>query len=324
MATTTQTVMTQLEVAKRTKDNNVIAIAEVLDEMNEILGMAPMVEANLIHSHRFNKRGELPTISLRGPNQASTSSLSRVDPATESMSVFDDFIYIDELNLAGLGNPQALKETEIYAHVEAMSQAFHEQIVYGNPGDSPLEQNGWATRYYVTSQSNVRGLSGTGSDVTSLWLIEWGLRAVHLIYPMGQPSGIFQKNWGELPVGDETNGTKVMWLYQLMLEFGQAVQDDDAVQRLANIESSGTSNNLLASNAMLNLVAAKNDLPKMGRNAVMYVNRDLKTQFDWYAMNHSNVNFTIETLANYDTITRFQGIPIRMVEQILSTETAIS
>lgn len=325
MAAVTTTVMTQLEVAKRTKDNNVIAIAEVLDEMNEVLGRAPMVEANLVHSHRLNKRGHRPAAGLRGPNGNMNQALSRVDPVVESMSVFDEVIEIDELNLKGIDNAEALKETEVYDRVEAVSEGFHEQLVYGNPGDDPLEQNGIETRFYVSTQANVAKKSGTGNDLCSLIIIAWGLNKVHLIYPKGMPSGIYTKNWGDNLVTD-SSGKRVMWQYQVMIEFGLAIHDDRAVQRIANIESTGTSNNLIASNGMHDLVYAKNRLPKTGKgeNAVMYVNRDLKSQFDIFALDKDNAYFTVQTLENYDTITRFQGIRIDMLEQLLSTESAIS
>ena len=330
MATNTLSQMTQLDVAKRTKDNNVIAIAEQFNEKNEILGSAPMVEANLVHSHMLQRRSGLPTISLRGPNQGTTPVRSEVKQVTESMSLFDDIIPIDEVLLKGISNPDAMRQSEIVAHVEAISQAFHEQIFYGNPGDNPLELSGLATRFKLTTatdekgDSNVRKKSGTGNDLTSLWFVEWGPDKIHLIYPKGNPAGIYQEDHGREMMGDATNGYYYAKVYQLMLEFGLAIHREDAVQRIANIESTGTSNNLIASNGMFDLIDAKNALPNYGKGAVIYCNVDLKTQFDKWALDKDNMYFTLETLQNYDTVTRFMGVPIRIVEQISSTESAIS
>ena len=61
-----------------------------------------------------------------------------------------------------------------------------------------------------------------------------------------------------------------------------------------------------------------------GGQTRLYVNRDLKSQLDIAAQDKSNVYLTIETFQNYEQVVRFYGMRVEMLEQIVSTETALS
>lgn len=317
--------LTIAEMAKRVIGGDHAQIAEVLEEINEFLIDAPMYEASEAFGHVASVRDGLPTISGRRLNEGASKSASSVKQIRESICLLDNFSEPDEVIIDNQPDKNAAINDENMAFLEAMMQTFSNYMLYGNEGVDPVQLNGFFQRYNTLSLDNVVGLSGTGSDLSSVLMVEWGKGTAHLIYPRGSKKvGIDVNKMGKQRVTDSSGNPYMAYVTQFKMQFGLVVKDDRAVQRVANVESSGSTNNLLATGNMEKLIYARNRLPKMGSNAVIYVNRDLKSQFDIWAFNKTNINFTVEQMKDGTPITKFQGIPIRHVDQMLNTESAIS
>lgn len=325
MATTTlNTKLNVVEQAKRRASGMVVTIAEVLAETNDILKRAPMFEANDVYSHLETIRTKLPTISPRTINSGASKSASATNQIRETIMLLDVFCEIDEALIDHEPDPKKAMINEIKSFLEAAMQEFARIFIYGNPGSDSRECIGLATRYYVSTMDNVRKLSGSGADTTSVYMIEWGEQLMKLIYPRGAKNvGIDHQDDGKIRVTDDDGNPYKAYSHQIKMEFGMSVPDDRAVQRLANIESAGSSNNLAASTDVRQLVYMRNSLPHMGKNAVLYANRDTKSQMDIYGLEKTNGFYTKEDITGVP-VTTFQGIPIDMIEQIASDETAIS
>lgn len=315
--------LTVYEQAKRRVGGDVATIAEIYEQTNEVLIDAPMFEANQVYSNLTPVRGKLPTISPRKINKGAKKSASAVEPVLEQIMLLDTFAEIDEQLIDHETDPEEALMNEINPFIEAAGQTFCENIFYGDPGKDPLQIKGFATRYNKTSMSNVWDMGGA-SGRTSVWLIEWGKLIVHLIYPRGSESvGIKHTDNGKVRITDDENNPLMAYSHQIKAEFGIAVSDERGVQRLANIATSGDSGTLYAANQMRSLVKAKNKLPHYGRNAIIYCNRDTKSQYDIWAMEKSNGFYTKSDISG-EPMTVFQNIPIRMVEKLSSAESAVS
>lgn len=326
MATNLLAQLTILEQMKRVDadGSNLLQIAEVLHEYNEFMMDAPMFESNQILSNVEAVRDKLPTISPRRVNEGVTKTVSAVKQITDSIMLLDDLIEIDEEIIDHQPDRRGARMQEIQAHLEALMQTFSQNVVYGSEGTDVRTMNGVFTRFNDSSLVNVEDSGGSGSDLTSILMLEWGPRTAKLIYPRGSKSvGVYEEDLGKQRVTDTNGNPYRAYCNQVKMEFGISIPDSRAAQRIANIESTGTTNNLNATGGMYPLIRAKNRLPRMGRNAIIYVNRDLKSQFDIWALDKTNVFFALRELGDGTSLTTFQGIPIRMVEQILSTETAI-
>jgi hypothetical protein len=315
-----------VEQMKRRYNGMPVTVAEVLAQRNELIMNAPMREANDVFTHVLAKRTKLPTFSPRSINQGGEKGHSEVEQVRESIMLLDLQIEIDEALIDHEPDPKAARVIETRAHLEAAAQSTAEQLIYGDPADDPRECLGLATRYNLTTLDNVVGLSGTGNDVTSLWMIEWNDINAYLIYPRGSGSmGVSVVDHGKQRVTDSNNKPYYAYASQIKIELGMAIADDRAVQRLANIETDGSTNNLISADSQMHaVIRARTRLPNMGMdgNTFMYVNRDLKSQFDIYALDKSNGFYMLPDITGRP-ISTFQGIPIRMVEQIID-ETAIS
>jgi len=100
---------------------------------------------------------------------------------------------------------------------------------------------------------------------------------------------------------------------------GLAVKDSRAMKRVANIETSGSTNTFDEDL----LIEALNDLPNDRTDAVIYVNRTVKTQMDIAAKDHNNIRYGLEQFGGVPTLF-FSGVPVRRVDAIVSTEDAIT
>lgn len=312
---------TLLELAKRTNQGELLTIAEVLNETNEILQDAVWIEANQTLGHVGTKRTSLPTGTFRQANAGVALEASLTKQLTEPIARLEALSDIDEAIIDIAPNKQEARSQEDRAFVEGLGQTLVDTVFYGNVATDAEKFNGFATRYDALSDSNVLGALGTGDDTTSLWVIEWGPTKVHMLYPKGSKAGLEMNDKGKQRI----TATSTTFLYAYETQFvqwsGLFVHDDRCVQRIANIETSG-STNTLDDNQILECL---NLLPTAGGSgqARIYVNRTLKTQLDILAKDKSNVNYTSDNAFGVP-VTRFRGVPVRLCESIVNTETAIS
>ncbi len=305
-------------------DGAIMMIAEILNEENDIMKDAIAKMANGIRANVDLVRTDLPAISTRKINKGATTKYPQSNQIEDQIMLLEAWPEIDEQLVDPYPDKKKARASQLIAYIEAFSQAFANNLIYGNAGDVG-EIDGWATRYYdPATQSNVTDAGGSGSDTCSLWMAEWHTNKLSLIYPKDSPSvGLFNKDWGKKRVTDTSGDPFAAYVSQMKMEFGWTNPDARALQRHGSIESTGTTNNLLSTGGINPLVYMRNRLPKRGKGKVaLYGNRDMLSQFDIWALDKSNGFYYQENISGGPVAT-FQGIPIRLVEQLLSTEAAI-
>lgn len=309
-----------VELANRTHNGVTIDLANELTEKIPVLKDAPFKEANDVFSHREGKVKVLPTVSLRGINKGIKASAAQTEPKIWEMCIVEDRSEIDELSLEGVSDAPGQRDQEDTLHLEAMRQKFGAQFLYGNHATDIKELNGITTLYADLSLDNVNGCGGTGSDLSSFWIIQWGFDGVFLFYPRGhQYAGVEQIDKGLERVADSTGSAYYYaWVTQFKFRWGLAVKRDDAIQRICNIETSGAQNTLDDDE----LIKAYNRLPDPSK-AVAYCNGTLKSQLDIIAKDKPNVIHT-EKDPFGRPVTYFWDIPIRKFDSILITEDAVT
>lgn len=302
---------------------NIAIIAETLSEMNEFLETAVMAEANQSFSDTGTKRIKLPAVTPRLPNAGATTGYGETSQIREGIMLFDALIQIDEVIADHAPNRDQLRRNILSEQLEAYMQEFSRILCYGNSAD-PKEIDGFLTRYNDLSDSNVRGAGGTGSDLSSVLMVEWNPVNAKLIYPMGsKTAGINEEDLAKQLVTDSNNNSYRAYVNQVKMEFGLSILDDKYVSLIRNIEVSGTTNNLIATNGMNDMVYAKNALKHVGRNAKIYVNRSLKSQFDIWALDKANGFYLAPNVSGMPPTT-FQGMFIHMVDELIDTEPTIT
>ena len=315
-------------------DGQALFVAQTLARSNPIVREVPIVEANQILQHIGSRQKSLPTVQKRAINAGVPQSAHKEEQVTAPMSLFETASQIDEeiLRLAG-ANAETVRQRKDAAFIEAMTQAVADEIIYGSIGDDVLGFNGLATLFdsttvYPNGDSswyyNVIDEGGTGSDTTSIWIIEWGVEKAHLIYPKNTMAGIEINDMGKQWVVD-SGGTNKFWAFvtQFKWRCGLYVQDQRCVGRLANIESAGSTNTFDEDN----LIRLIERLPRSGEDSMtrIYCNRTVKTQMRIRAKDKANMHWTdsVDALSGKPVL-RFDGIPVQVCDAILNAETAIS
>lgn len=322
---TTYKQLTLAELAKR-KDpsGNLTIIAEILAEDNEILEDAPWMEANDTFSHMITRRLTLPTGAWRKLNKGVDIESSQTIQISETIGMLETYSEADRDLVDAAPNPKGFRMSEATAFLEGLSQTFAQTLMYGNATTTPEKFTGLAPRLNDTTMNNVYSAGGSGSDTTSVFVVQWGENKTHLVFPKGSSSmGIMHQDLGEVTVSTATTAVGSSAQHQayrdhFQIKVGLAVRDDRSIARMVNIKTTGTSNIFNPDD----LIAIINRMPARGKGAVIYCNHTIYTQMDIQAMDKSNVLYNTSNVFGVPTV-HFRGFPVRKVDQILETETSI-
>lgn len=339
MSTLAATNLTLIDWAKRLDaDGRIPVIAELLSQTNEILTDCVMKEGNLPTGERVVIRTGLPTVYWRALNQGIPSSKSTAVQVDEACGMLESRSEVDK-DLAMLnGNTAQFRLSEDTAFLEAMNQEMASTLFYGNPATEPKEFLGIAPRYSDNSgPANAQNIlsAGGSTNLTSIYLIVWGDQTVYCPFPKGSKAGLIHQDLGEQTVYN-SDGTRLQALSTLyQWKNGLVVKDWRYVVRIANIDTaaliaqSGTQA-ITAATAIVKLMARALDrIPnlRMGR-AAFYMNRTVHSGLTLMAMDKNNYVLSIQqAMSEFGTPmawTTFLGVPLRKVDAILNSETAVS
>lgn len=346
MATLAPTIMTYPEWALRHDRNGKVAtLVNMMSQSNEILDDMLTTECQSGNAFEFTQVVKIPTIGRRQYNAGVAASLASVAKQTTTCVEYADWVKFDK-SLADLnGNVAEVRAQEVGLHMQALGQQVASDLFYASNSTDVTAFNGLASIYSTISSTtskiaqNVIDGGGRGSDNTSLWLITWGPRQIHTIYPKGTQAGIFHKDYGDLPALDSNSLEFPALRDYISWKIGMAVHDWRFGVRACNIST----NALNSSNAanlitlMTQMVYKPPIMPagvapvqdsdamprlEMGRSA-FYCNRTLRTYLDLQAQNKTNVLLRMEEWDGHN-VTTFRGIPIRTVDAITDAEAAVS
>ena len=338
--------VTLLDVARATDPNGrIAAVAELLSQSNEILLDMPWYEGNLSTGHKAAIRTGLPEPIWRKLYQGVPPTKSLRATVEDSCGMLEDRSEIDCDVISLNGNTSEFRLSEAQAHLEGMNQTMAETLIYGDASVNPERFNGLAQRYSsltgtVGAQNVITG-SGTGSDQTSVWLVVWGKNTVHGIYPKGSQAGLTHRDLGEIDAFDaDQNRYRAMadlWQWKC----GLHVKDWRYVVRIANIDTvdmagvTGTQATTAATFLPKLMIKALARIPHRGMgNAVFYANRSVKEMLGIMALEKNQSVLSIQAAAQeFGAISpggleqgglKFLGVPIRTIDRIDNTETALT
>lgn len=316
---------TLMELAKRTADGNLVEIAEVLNTSKELIQDAVWLEANQIASHVGTRRTRIPAGSFRQANQGILGDASSTRQIAEPIARLEGHSKVDEAILDLAPDKQLARSQEDLAFVEGLGQTLENTFFYGNIATTENGLDGLSVRsdYNTKTNPNVQDSAGTGSYTTSLWIVEWGPRMVHFVYPKGSKAGLSTTDEGRRLIQNATQGLGYdlfVWFTKFVIQCGIFINDPRCVQRIVNIATTGSQGALNDND----IIAALNKMPKAGGGptARIYGNRNLKTQLDILAKDKTNVNYYVDNVFG-EPMTIFRTVPIRLAEGLLNSEVAI-
>jgi hypothetical protein len=304
------------------------------------------IEGNLVTGHKGTVNTSIPTptarpINVGVPNAKATSGI-----ITATCGNFEDYSVIDK-DLADLnGNTAMFRLSQDHRFFEGQSQFMAGQLFYGYAPTSPASFTGLfpyystATLANAQTANNVIPMGGVNSTNTSLVLMSFSENTTHGIFPKGKKAGLQHIDMGEWPVLDASNNTYQAYRSHFKWEAGLFVADWRFNVRAPNIDVTMLSGvnapnlinaldrilerppRLMARAASTQAVTDPGGIVGGGDRSVLYANRVVRT---WLRIQMHNKPNLLLSIDNWDSkpVMTYCGIPIRTVDQLLSTEAAV-
>lgn len=310
-------------------------IVEVLTETNEMIQDVTWVACNNKFSHRTTVRTGLPRVAWRKLNYGVQPSKSQTAQVTDTCGMLEAFAKVDK-KLAELnGMLETWLSSEERPFLEAMNQEFQRAILFGDSSKDPENIMGLAPRFSTVdtkkaaNAANVIDAGGTGSDLTSIWLVGWSPNTVHGIFPENSKAGLYREDLGEEAALDADGGEYRVLKTHFGWDLGLCVRDWRYVVRIANIkpsllksvppdENSGTGHNLYEL-----LVKAVGKVPSLsGARFAFYCNRTVETYLRLQQANSKNVQLQLSDVGGHKVLS-FDGIPFRRVDALEFKESQV-
>lgn len=235
-------------------------------------------------------------------------------------------------------NEVAIRAAEARAHIESMAQELVRSMFYYDPATNVRHPKGLGARFGKKATSGagaqIIDAGGTGSDNTSIWMVEWGYDGLSVIYPKGTVGGIQRENKGQQRVLDANGNPYYVEEELFSAHVGFSLGDWQRVSVIRNIDVS----DLMAGNVDLyrwmrkayyklksRRVNKVMDQSAPGRLAV-YANRDVLEALDALGTNAgASDNFTRlrpMEIQGKEVLT-YRGMPLRETDAILNTEARV-
>jgi hypothetical protein len=311
--------LTLLEVAKRRDPNGDAAtIAEIINEKNAIFSDVPWMEANGALYHKFVQRLSLPEVQKRKFNKGIDSVASKTISKQIGLSNYEDYSDIDKALADASPSPSETRMQEARAVVEAITQSFVGDLFYGSVAESTDDFDGVAVQLNDLTKPTVVSNGGSGIDLTSAYVVDWGMEKAHCVYPKGHPNAGVERTDRGVQTKVVDNG-KMYEVYRdhFKLTGGLVVKDPRAIGRLCNIETDPSGANTFDYKLLIPVINQLRD--PQSPNLVIYVNRTLHSQIEVAAAEKTNGFYTAEDVFGRP-VPKFRGIPVRLAEGILDSE----
>ena len=306
-------------------------LIDLFIQSNTMLEDAVVLECNDGSKHKTTVRNGLPEPQFRRFYQGVPCTKGEYTTVEDTTAMLSDYSNVDK-DLADLnGNTNQFRLNEAGAHIQGMNNTVQENIIYGNKGVNSSAFDGFATRYNTISSTKdtigyqVIDAGGTGSDNTSIYLIGWGERAAHMIYPKGSKAGLEHKDLGEETVKDGNGNEYQAYRDYFSWKTGLSIRNYKTCGRIANIDVSdlgGSSAADIISLMIKEYYRVKKHAKIAGAKLVWYVNETIETYLHLQALAKTNVRLTFENVEG-EPVLKFMGIPIKCCDAILDTEARV-
>lgn len=333
MATIGNTYLTLADLYKQQGGNGEVVadIIEMLAQVNPILDDMMTQECNDGTKHLTTIRTGIPSGTWRRLYQGVQPTKSTNKQVHDTTGMLEAWSEVDAKLVALSKNPGQFRLNEAQAFIEGLAQDVATTIFYGNTDSDPEQFMGLAPRFGDLSAENgsqIIDAGGTGADNTSIWMIVWGDRTCHALYPQGTMAGLQRKDLGE-ETKENTDGSLYrVFREQFMWDIGLSVRDWRYVVRVANIDVSNMQAGSVALYKWLRQAYYQLQQRRVanGRPAI-YCNRDVLEALDAIAHNQgASDNFIRLRPMEFEgkEVLTYRGIPIRETDALTNTEAQVT
>ena len=325
----TKTVNSQLtfrELSNRLApgDADLAEIIEVMEEDNEMLLDIPWFQCNQILSEKFPRRTALPTGTFRKAYKGVPTKASTTQVIIEPVSLLESLSDIDEDEVDNAPDPMGYRRLEDISFVSGLSQQLADAYLESEAAGDPEKFDGFKIRLNALSQTNV--IDGGNAGGTSMYIVNWGRRRTHGIYPAAAANrgvlGLKMIDKDKVDKLDDDSNTYHVYRTQFKWWTGLAVKDELTTARYANINATIGGSNSFNEDKLIELL---NRCHMKGPNVRIYVGDEVRTQMQIRLKDKGNVNFSLATGLSGEQILMFGSMGIiRQLDAIKTNESTVS
>jgi len=226
--------LTLIEVAKRKDPNgDMAAIVEALNQENDILQDAVWREANDTFSNKTVRRAKLPSGSWRKISEGVAYESSETIEVVDNIGMLETWAQNDVELINAFPNPAQARNDEALAFVEGLGQTMAETMFYGNSNTTPEKFTGFAPRLAtISATTNVLNEGGSGSDLCSIFVVDWGPTTCYMLYPKNSKAGLEHKDMGTDIVRDSSGNMYEAYVDKFVWKAGLAVKNSKSIGRI--------------------------------------------------------------------------------------------
>lgn len=328
-----------LTAARMTHNQEIIDVAEVLNETNDVIMDAIVMRGNDITSHVVSRRTALPAPSWVKIGAGWDATAGRINQVREQIGQLKARYQCPDDVMRLQPNPAKFRQQQERAYIEAMGQEFANTLVAGSVTSEPPEEfDGLLARYNTLSTSrsayvaNNGATAGTGASLTSIWLIQWRPGGCYLIYPRNtEGGGIKKEDKGLVYTFADNSATtlaapafnnKQLWAHitEFSWDVGLCIEDTRTVKRIANISTNSATD--AATLDEDKIIEARYNYQTPG-TIYMYVNETIFVQLMILAKDKVNVQWGPPNPFGQPQL-MFHDMPVRRLDGIDTTEAIVT
>lgn len=334
MATLAAQALTFTELRKRmAPDGKIDWIMEIMAQSNPIMQHIVWKEGNLPTGNQTTLRTSYPDPQLRRINRGVKPGKSTTRQIVDTCCIMEAYSQVDVRLVQLAPDKEGFRRSEDAAFVEGFTRKLAKDMFYGDTDENPDEFNGLGVRLNTfTGDKGTYGYQtinagGTNANKqTSIYIVDWGDKAVVGIYPKGSKAGLQMEDKGEQIVEDAEGGKYPALMTWFAWDAGLAVENLRKVAALRNVDMNKdvtATTETERKKLVENFIRAKNRLQDP-KHPIAYVSDEVYTLLELHLNDKSNVYITRQELMGAMPKIYVSGIEISKCDALTNTEPVIS
>lgn len=338
--------LTLIDMARRTApDGEMDDIAELLSQANEIYKDLVWKEGNLPTGHMYTVRNSIPAGWWRLINQGIPQMKTTTAQGRVNCGMLEANSTVDLKLLEMEEDENKARYEEDNGILEGMTQTIAGTLLYGYNNINPAEFTGFFAFYSAiagqTYAANMFNGGGVASNNASILLAGWSPRTIFGVFPKGSAAGLKVRPLRQEIAYDDVGNPFPARITLFRQEAALCIRDWRWGSRYCNLDvTSAGLGGTSPPDLFATMIEQVLRLPKLATDVsgitetdakseeglivrpAFYANRTVRGFMDIQAIRDKNVLISEKDYAG-NPVTSFRTVPIRVNDQMLSSEAEV-
>jgi hypothetical protein len=321
-----------LTLAEVNKINGFVETGNALAEFaarNSFLDEAPWFPTTHgAHTEEFRAKslgeGDFTRVNGGVPQTGSSGDIIK-----EPVRMYEAESIVDDRIIKFADDPFKARDLHDTMNLEGVMQGFNDKILYADPVANPDAIDSLSHRRSKLGKYCIDA-GGSGTGLTSVWIMELSFRGIHLIYNKHGSPGLRNEDRGLHRVAArDGSGFYSAWIRHYEIVAGLVVGMEASLFRYCNLDPAAATYTGGDPEGAFNpsdiIRKVKPYLPTPGgAMAVIFAPRSIYGQIEDAAYLKGNANYTLANIQGFGEVIKVAGIPVRPWDAISENESAVA